>query len=88
MPKNFLGKNVFQAAEERIAKTFDEFERIYVSFSGGKDSTVMLHMVMKEAIKRQVKIGVLFIDLEGQYKLTIEHIENCFSMYKEHIEKY
>lgn len=45
-------KTVLEAARERIAWAFDEFEKLYVSFSGGKDSTVMLHLVMDEAIKR------------------------------------
>jgi predicted phosphoadenosine phosphosulfate sulfurtransferase len=43
---------------------------------------------MEEAIKRNQKIGVLFIDLEGQYKLTIDHARKCFEMYSEHIELY
>ncbi len=80
-----LGINVHQASRQRIAWTFDTFSKIYVSFSGGKDSTVMLHMVMDEAIKRERKIGVLFVDLEGQYRLTIEHIQACYDLYAEHI---
>ena len=88
MPKTKLGINVFQASQERISYLFDNFPRIYVSFSGGKDSTVMLHMVAQEAIKRNRKIGVLFIDLEGQYKLTIDHIHACLDMYKDNIELY
>ena len=88
MPKKYLGKDVYSSAIERIEWTFDNFEKIYLSFSGGKDSTVMLHMVMDEAIKRDQKIGVLFVDLEGQYKLTIEHIHSCYNMYTDHIEKY
>jgi predicted phosphoadenosine phosphosulfate sulfurtransferase len=62
--KNYLTKNVYEASKERISWTFDNFEKIYVSFSGGKDSTVMIHLVMDEAIKRNKKIGVLFVDLE------------------------
>jgi predicted phosphoadenosine phosphosulfate sulfurtransferase len=88
MAKIGLGFNVFEGAEERIKYTFDNFERIYLSFSAGKDSTVMLHMVMKEAIKRKQKIGVMMIDLEGQYKLTIEHALECFDNYKEYIDLY
>lgn len=88
MPKRPLGLNVFEAAKDRIAYTFDNFPKIYISFSGGKDSTIMLHMVMDEAIKRNRKIGVLFIDLEGQYKLTIDHVHKCYDMYKDHIEPF
>lgn len=88
MPKKSLGYDVLTGATRRIAWTFDKFERIYVSFSGGKDSTVMLHLVMNEAMKRGVKVGVMFVDLEGQYKLTIEHIQRCFDMYRDHIEPF
>ena len=42
-----LGKDVDTAARERISWTFDNFEKVYVSFSGGKDSTVMIHLVME-----------------------------------------
>ena len=86
MPKIRLGMTTYTAAQERIEYTFDNFERIYLSFSAGKDSTVMLHMVMDEAIKRNRKIGVLIVDLEGQYKLTMEHAEQCIEMYKSNID--
>ena len=88
MPKNGLGMDVLTAAEQRVAWTFDTFEKVYVSFSGGKDSTVMLHLVMAEAIKRDRMVGVLFIDLEAQYKLTIDHVMACYQMYVDHIEPF
>ena len=88
MPKKYLDSNVYEECLKRISFTFDNFEKIYVSFSGGKDSTVMLHMVMDEAIKRGEKVGVLFIDLEGQYKITIEHISMCYEMYRDNIEPF
>ena len=88
MSKRRLGKNVFIAAQERIAWTFDNFEKIYVSFSAGKDSTVMLHMVAQYARSVNRKIGVLLVDLEGQYKLTIEHAKDMFNEYSDVIEPY
>lgn len=88
MPKNYIDTDVLTAARERIAWTFDTFQRVVVSFSGGKDSTVMLHLVMDEAIKRGRIVGLMFVDLEGQYRVTIEHIATCFAQYKDHIEPY
>lgn len=73
MPKIKLGLNVLDAAKNRIKTVFDEYEKIYVSFSAGKDSTTMLHLVADEARLRNKKVGVLLVDLEGQYKLTINH---------------
>lgn len=88
MPKIGLGVNVLEASEERIRWTFDNFERVYTSFSGGKDSTVMLHLVAAEAKRRGRKFGGLLVDLEGQYKLTIDHVEECFEIYKGYIDPY
>jgi len=88
MGKRLLGISVYDATRERIAWTFDTFSRICVSFSGGKDSTVMLHLVMDEAIKRGRRVAVLFVDLEGQYKLTIDHIQEMYNLYAEHIEPF
>jgi predicted phosphoadenosine phosphosulfate sulfurtransferase len=86
MPKHRLNINVYQAAMERVCYTLDNFDRVYLSFSAGKDSTVMLHLVMDEVKKRDSKIGLLIVDLEGQYKFTIEHIEACIEEYKDYIE--
>jgi predicted phosphoadenosine phosphosulfate sulfurtransferase len=76
------------AARERISKVFDDFPRIYISFSGGKDSAVMMHLVMHEAQIRQRKVGVLFVDLEAQYKLTIDHITDMMALYADWIEPF
>ena len=48
----------------------------------------MLHLVMDEAIKRNRKVGVLLVDLEGMYKITIEHIQAMYDLYADHIEPY
>lgn len=88
MPKHRLDITVLEAAKQRIEWTFDNFPKIYVSFSAGKDSTVMLHLVMDEAKKRNQKIGVLIIDLEGQYQLTIDHINSTIEEYKDYIDLY
>lgn len=84
--KKYQEINVLEASRERIKKVFDDFERIYVSFSGGKDSTVMTHLVMEEAIKRNKKVGLLLIDLEAQYQDTIIHAKEMFETYKDHID--
>ena len=84
--KKYLELSVLEAAKSRISKTFDDFERVYISFSGGKDSSVMTHLVLDEAIKRNRTVGLLIIDLEAQYKSTIEHIEEMVNMYQDNIE--
>lgn len=80
MTKKYLDKNVFEAAKERISFIFDEFDHVSVSFSGGKDSTVLLHLAHDEAVKRNRKIDVLFVDLEAQYKDTIKHVHEMMNL--------
>mgnify|MGYP000464602105 CR=1 FL=1 len=63
--KRYLPYDVLTAARQRVEWTFDNFKRIYLSFSAGKDSTVMLHMVMAEAIKRQVDLGATLVYSHG-----------------------
>lgn len=86
--KREMSESVLEAAQQRVRYVFDHFERVYVSFSGGKDSSVMLHLVVDEAIRRKRKIGVLIVDLEAQYQGTIAHIEEMLRLYAEHIEPY
>jgi predicted phosphoadenosine phosphosulfate sulfurtransferase len=88
MPKLPIGINVLEAAQQRISWTFDNFEKVYLSFSAGKDSTVMLHLVADEAIKRGRKFGLLLVDLEAQYKFTIDHAHEMYEKYKDITEPY
>lgn len=73
--KIYNDKNVFDAAMERIEFAFDNFDNLCVSYSGGKDSTVMIQLVEMIAKKKNRKYDVLFIDMEAQYLMTIEHIK-------------
>jgi predicted phosphoadenosine phosphosulfate sulfurtransferase len=74
--KVYLSANVYDAAVGRIDYIFNNFEKIYLSFSGGKDSGVMLNLVADYMREHKIgrKVGIMFIDLEGQYKLTIDYI--------------
>lgn len=84
--KKYQEYSVLEAAKQRIGKVFDEFEKIYVSLSGGKDSSVMTHLVMDEAIKRNREVGILIIDLEAQYQDTIKHLNTLVNLYKKNID--
>jgi len=88
--KKYLDQNVYDATNARIDTIFKNFEKIYLSFSGGKDSGVMLNLVLdymrKHKIKR--KIGLLFIDLEGQYSLTIDYITETITNHADLLDVY
>lgn len=68
-------KDVVAAARERIAFIFDAFADIHVSISGGKDSTVLAHLVLEEAARRDRRVGVFFLDEEVVYQSTIDQVE-------------
>ena len=80
--------NVYEAAQQRIAYIFDEFEHVMVSFSGGKDSGVVLNMAIDEARRRGRRISVWFIDLEAWYKKTIEFIERMIQDNSDVVDPY
>jgi predicted phosphoadenosine phosphosulfate sulfurtransferase len=81
------GQNVLDAARKRIEFVFDNFESIHVSISGGKDSTILAHLALIEAHRRNRKIGLFFLDEEVVYQSTIDQIEYLMSMYPENTNR-
>lgn len=75
MPKIYLEKDVYTAAVERYEFVFTEFDNVYFSISGGKDSGVMIQLAAKVARNLNKTFSILYIDLEAQYEATIRHIE-------------
>lgn len=67
--------NVLEAAKKRIAYLFDNYDNIQLSYSGGKDSTVLFHLLNAEAKKRDRKFTVFFLDQEAEYQGTIDMVD-------------
>jgi predicted phosphoadenosine phosphosulfate sulfurtransferase len=88
MGKCGLGFDVLTAARQRLSYCFDRFPRVYISFSGGKDSGVMLHIAAAVARERSRRLGLLFVDLEGQYKMTIDYIHAMLDLYEDVLDIY
>lgn len=82
----YRNENVLAAARRRIGLALDATERAYIAFSGGKDSTVLFHLVMEAAIPRGRKVAVMISDLEAQYAGTVSHVQRMVDMYRDHIE--
>ncbi|WP_157948587.1 phosphoadenosine phosphosulfate reductase family protein, partial [Escherichia coli] len=80
--KIFTGESVLRAATARIEWVFETFPSVCLSFSGGKDSTVLFHLVADVARRKRRRFSVLFIDWEAQYQCTIEHIQKMREMYR------
>lgn len=58
--------DVLEEARARVAHAFDLFENIVVSFSGGKDSTVVLNLALEEAARRGTgPVRAVFCDEEA-----------------------
>lgn len=77
--KKYRAQNVFDAAQERLNYVFDEFEHIYVSFSSGKDSGVVLNQCIDIARRRGRKFHAVFIDLEAFYQKSAAFVEKMFT---------
>ena len=86
--KRPLDCDVLEAATARIADVFDNFPRVYLSGPSGKDSGVMMHLACLEARRRGRKVGVLYVDLEAQYALTVESVREMFALYADVIDPY
>jgi len=84
--KRWLGVDVLTAARARIVDVFNNFRHVYLSGPSGKDSSVMMHLACQEARRRGRRIGILYLDLEAQYALTIAHVREMFALYSDVID--
>jgi len=73
--KKYRDQNVLDAARGRLRFAFEQFDNIYLSVSGGKDSSVMMQLARHIAENNGYQFDVLFVDLEAQYKATINQME-------------
>lgn len=80
MIRQYTSQNVYEAFLERMRFIFQEFDNIFVSFSGGKDSGLLLNMVLEFQKKYfpDKRIGVFHQDFEAQYTVTTEYVERTF----------
>ncbi len=68
--------NVLDESRLRIRDCFNRFDKVVVSFSGGKDSTVVLNLALVVAKElKQLPLEVVYIDEEAITSQTIEYVE-------------
>lgn len=90
MTKEYVEQNVYEALQDRLRVLFEEFDNVYVSFSGGKDSGLLLNLVMDYRRKHfpWKTVGIFHQDFEAQYTVTSEYVERTFERYKDEAELY
>ena len=79
--RQYHDQNVYAAFLERMHFLFQEFDNIFVSFSGGKDSGLLLNLTLdfQKHFYPGKTVGVFHQDFEAQYSVTTEYIERTFS---------
>ncbi len=78
--KRYLEIDVFTAARQRIEDLFDNFERVYVAFSGGKDSGVAVQLALQIAREKgRLPLDVMCVDMEAQYKHTVDFVKRIMT---------
>nr|MBQ4318176.1 DUF3440 domain-containing protein [Clostridia bacterium] len=90
MIKQYTNENVYEALLRRLRFIFEEFENIYVSFSGGKDSGLLLNLLLdfRNEYYPDRKVGVFHQDFEAQYSYTTEYVERTFKRIENEVEPY
>lgn len=83
-------KNVYELIQERLDVIFSEFDNIYISFSGGKDSGVLLNLCIDYIRRNHLKrrIAVFHMDYEIQYNMTIDYVNRVLASNKDILEIY
>lgn len=79
MIKRYLDLNVYEALLERFHFIFQEFDSIYISFSGGKDSGLLLYLLLdfRDWNYPDKTIGVFHQDFEAQYSATTRYLPDA-----------
>ncbi len=82
--------NVYDASIERLDFIFENFERIYLSFSGGKDSGAMLNLILDYMKQRGIKrkIGIQILDNEANYEYSLEFMRRILEANREYLDIY
>ena len=80
--------NVYELAQARIKLIFEEFDNIIVAFSGGKDSGIMLNLMIDYIRKHNLdrKLTVMHLDYEAQYQMTTDYVTNTLNQNRDILE--
>ena len=91
MEKLYLPQSVYEAAQERLDFIFSEFDNIILSFSGGKDSGLLVSLVMDYLAGHGAgnrRICLFHQDFEAQYTATTEYVTRVFEQTRGKLEQF
>lgn len=71
---------VYEASIKRLEYIYAHFENVIVSFSGGKDSGVLLNLAIDVARIYNKRLTVVYLDFEVMYSDTIEFVQHFANM--------
>ena len=84
MEREYMDENVYEAFLKRMKLIFEEFDNIYVSFSGGKDSGLLLNMtsvyVPKDPHEKAMQRALIQYQNPKNYELVFEALKKCKRM--------
>ena len=86
--KVYQNENVYEAFNHRLEYICGYFDHLIISFSGGKDSGLMLELVRlyyesHDWMKKGIKVSAFYLDYEGNYQETKDYIERSMGKYPE-----
>ena len=72
MAKIYLDKTVRDAAKDRIRWCYQHYDTVVSAWSGGKDSTVMLHLAIEVAREEgRLPLDVVWLDQEAEWDSVV-----------------
>jgi predicted phosphoadenosine phosphosulfate sulfurtransferase len=81
LKRRFVNQDVFSLALERIERIYQLHDHVTVSFSAGKDSSIILHLALQVAKSlNKLPLRILFIDEEICLPETIDYVRQVKEM--------
>jgi predicted phosphoadenosine phosphosulfate sulfurtransferase len=72
----YLPRNVYDESLARVDRIYEEFPNVFVNVSGGKDSTVVLHLALKVAEEKgRLPLMVRWVDQEAEWQSTVDIVK-------------
>ncbi len=74
--KQYIEANVLEEAKRRVEHCYKVFDKVIVSFSGGKDSTALLHVTIEVARQLgKLPVHAVFFDEEAIHPTTVDYVK-------------